>query len=143
MRRVMPVLALLLLPGAAWAHAIGISRGEYSLEDGRLEGRLIFARGEVASLVPSLDADKDGAISPAELAAGEGAIRAAILDRVEVTEGGTPCPGSLDSTGLVEGDGLKISAHWSCPARAASAVTVTLRFLDELAQGHRHLAQAG
>jgi hypothetical protein len=133
--------AFLLATSVALAHSVGLSRGQYRLSpDGALAATLLFARPEVSDLVPGLDANLDASIDPSELDAAKPALYAAIVGRTRVIAGGTPCPGRLESAGLVEGDGLSLGARWTCPP--GSPATVTLDFLQELTPGHRHLAQA-
>jgi len=130
--------ALLALPLPARAHSAGLSRGEYRLDDeGTLSVEITFARAEVSDLVPTLDGNLDGVVTPDEVAAARPSMRAVMLGGMKVVAGGAPCPGTLEDARLVEGDGLSMSFVFHC-ARAPEA-TLTLDFLDTLRLGHRHL----
>ncbi|HQY63235.1 MAG TPA: HupE/UreJ family protein [Polyangiaceae bacterium] len=134
----------LLLARAAAAHAVGMSTGEYRELEGdggprALGVRIVLARGELLSLVPSLDADHDGALTQPELARGLDAARPT-LAHLAVVRGGAPCAGSLEALALTEQDGVTLEARFSCPA---TGTTYKVRFglFDDLARGHRHIAR--
>ena len=50
----MCVVLALLVPHLASAHAVGISRGEYELKGKTVSASLVFARPEIATIVPSI-----------------------------------------------------------------------------------------
>jgi hydrogenase/urease accessory protein HupE len=135
------VLVVLFLAKRADAHAIGLSTGEYSAKGTTVEGRLVFARGEVAQLAPALDADGDGHVSAAEVASSRSLIATKVLERVEVTASGARCPSTIVDAALTEQDGLLIAGRWAC--RDAALFRVNVALLDDLARGHRHLARVG
>lgn len=138
-------VAALAWTGSAHAHQIGLSTAEYTArraESGaELVVKMAFARGEVIELVSGLDADKDGHVSPAEVAKSEAALETRILGRVHVTSAGADCKPVLVDAALTEQDGLMVHGKWTC-AQAASALEVSVDVLDDLAHGHRHVARA-
>ncbi|MBX3212040.1 MAG: HupE/UreJ family protein [Labilithrix sp.] len=134
------VLALSWSPSAA-AHTIGLSTGEYTASGASLVGKLAFARAEVASLAPILDANRDGHITPAEIASARGVLKSKVLARIVVRAGGAPCAPVLTDAALTEEDGLLVAGRWDC-ASAGEAFEVDVALLDDLARGHRHIARA-
>jgi len=134
------LVAALAVSRSSWAHTIGLSSGEYTARGTSLVARLSFARAEVASLAPALDANRDGHVTALELEAGRGLVREKLLRKIEVTAGGAPCTVSLTDAGLTEQDGMLLGARWDCPGPGAFEVDV--RLLDDLARGHRHVARA-
>ena len=138
-RRAMVVVLALLAPHIASAHAVGISRGEYELRGNIVSASLVFARPEIATIVPSIDANHDGTISDVELQTAQRELEMAIVDRMHVGNETADCNGKLTATRLTEEDGLSIHAVFDCAA-APSTAAITLGFLDSLSHGHRHLA---
>lgn len=137
------VISLLLARGAA-AHAVGMSTGEYREfeTDGGprvLAARVVLARGELLSLVPSLDADHDGALTQPELTQGLDAARPSFA-HLTVSRGGAPCSGGLESLTLTEQDGVALDGRFVCPT-AGPRYLVRFGLFDELARGHRHIAR--
>lgn len=138
-------LALALAgPGSARAHELGLSRGDYLVEprsggEAVVRATLAFARRDAMALAPGLDADRDGALTEAEMAAGGPALATRVLDGVTVTAGGTPCERAPDGSRLVEEDGLEVRGSFTCRGEGELAIDVSL--LDALATGHRHLAK--
>lgn len=126
--------------GSANAHAIGLSTGEYAAKGTSLVGKLTFARGEVASLAPAMDDNRDGHLTAAEVEGSKNLIREKVLGRIAVTSNGAACTPVLTDAGLTEQDGLIVSGRWDCPSpKAQFDVDVTL--LDDLSRGHRHVAR--
>ncbi|MBX3222435.1 MAG: HupE/UreJ family protein [Labilithrix sp.] len=125
----------------AEAHAIGLSTGEYTARGSSVVATLAFARGEVASLAPSVDANRDGHLTPAEVASARGVLKEKVLGRIVVGAGAERCPAVLTDAALTEEDGLLLSARWDC-ARADAPFEVEVALLDDLARGHRHVARA-
>ncbi|MDI1448169.1 HupE/UreJ family protein [Polyangium sp. 6x1] len=130
-----------LLPRVAWAHQVGLSRGEYKIDGATLTAEIVFARREVLSLVRNMDEDGDGAISPTEIQHAREALGRAVVERVSVRAGEGVCPGTLDDAFLVEEDGFSLRVVYRCPA-SPRAVRVRLDVLDDLPYGHRHVARA-
>jgi hydrogenase/urease accessory protein HupE len=134
-------LAIVLYSPPVEAHAIGLSSGEYSAKGASVVAKLAFARGEVATLAPSIDENRDGHLTPAEVEAARTTLKSKILDRVSVTRGGSACSPTLTDAGLTEQDGLLLTGRWDC-ASSTQAFEVDVALLDELTRGHRHVARA-
>jgi hypothetical protein len=134
-------LAAALVVAPARAHEVGLSRGDYVVEGARVTALVVFARKELIGLVAGLDADHDGALTPAELSAARDSIEGALVSRIRVQGDGVPCPGTLESTALTEQDGVAVHAVYRC-ARRPRKLGVELAFLSDLSTGHRHLARA-
>jgi hydrogenase/urease accessory protein HupE len=131
---------LVALPASA--HAVGLSSGEYAARGTSMTARLAFARGEVASLAPSVDDNRDGHVTAVEVEAARPLLKDKVLGRIVVTRGGAACAPALTDAGLTEQDGLMLSARWDCPNAAAGApFAVDVALLDDLARGHRHVAR--
>jgi hypothetical protein len=133
--------AACLSPRAAWAHEVGLSRGDYRVSAAVLVAELVFARKEVAALVPGLDADMSGGLSPEEVRAGRAAIARRVLPGITARGDGAPCTGALDEARLVEEDGLTLVLSFTCPG-PPRRLEVALPVIAELATGHRHIAAA-
>src|SRR5256885_9270851 len=73
---------LLFFSLRAEAHAIGLSSGEYAAKGSSVAGKLAFARGEIAQLVPSMDADLDGHVTAIEVANAKTTLTSKVLARV-------------------------------------------------------------
>lgn len=134
--------ALLFVAGSASAHAVGLSKGDYTAAGGtEVLAELTFARGDLASLVSGLDANGDGAVDAAELARARAAIEIVVFGRGVTVEGdGAACPGTLESAELAEPDGVDLKGRYQCPA-PPSKVHVHVGLLDDLSDGHRHVAR--
>lgn len=140
------VAAAMFVVGLLWAsraeaHTIGLSTGEYTAKGASVVGTLAFARAEVASLVPSIDANRDGHLTPAEVASARTVLKDKVLGRIAVSAGGERCAPVLTDVGLMEQDGLLLSGRWDC-ARTGEPFEVEVGLLDDLARGHRHIARA-
>jgi hydrogenase/urease accessory protein HupE len=133
------VLVAGLAPMRAFAHEVGISRGEYRLEGNTLRAELVFARLELLGLMPALDQNQDGTLAEPELKAGQGTIQEAVRAGVSVRVEGEPCPGELVSTRLVEEDGVALETRFTC-GRLPTSASLELKLLQGLPHGHRHLA---
>jgi len=134
-------LAALAPARPALAHAVGVSSGEYRVDGRILYGDLGMAGRELAGWLPAVDADHDGAVDAAEMAAGRDAVARALLAGLTVTADGQPCAGSVDRAWASEGDGGAIfQVHYTCAA-AAGRLTLAAPMLAALGPGHRHLAR--
>jgi hydrogenase/urease accessory protein HupE len=131
--------ALLFAPARARAHAVGASRGEYTMDGAVLRAEATFARGDLVAVVPSLDPDADGRFDGADVVAARGALAKAMAGGVAVRADGAPCAGAFDGARLVEEDGVTLAATYTCGSRPAR-LEIELRVLNELPRGHRHLA---
>jgi hypothetical protein len=137
------VVGLAVLPPErlAFAHAVGVSSGEYRLDGRVLYGDLGLAGREVARWLPAIDTDGDGAISPEELAAGRDAVARAAVAGLLVTADADPCPGSLDRAWVLEGEGgVVFQVRYTCP-KPPDRLTLAMPLLEGLPAGHRHLAR--
>jgi hypothetical protein len=127
---VLVIAAVSLAAGPASAHALRISRGEWTMERGRVTAELTFLRGELPLLAPG--------------GLGEGTTGDAVADRrapiAEVHQAGQPCALERSSFRPVEEDGLRVRLEWRCPG-AGLHWTVSLPVLAELSPDHAHLAR--
>jgi hydrogenase/urease accessory protein HupE len=140
MRAAFFVLAcVMLLPSMARAHAIGLSSGDYRADAMSVKGSLTFARGEMASLVPALDENHDGHVTATEVYGHRTELEDKVLRRVSVRRHGAACASSILDAALTEQDGLVLVGRWTCTANEGP-FEVELRWLDDVARGHRHLA---
>ena len=121
---------LLHAPALAHAHALKLSRGEWSFERGEVAARLVLFRDELPMLAPEGLAD----------AAAEAAALEHVAGSTEVRVNGARCDLERSVLHRVEGDGAAIELHWRCPA-GESRWTVALPFLSDLSPGHTHLAR--
>jgi hydrogenase/urease accessory protein HupE len=134
-------MALMAWTTPAGAHEVGLSRGTYAIEGDHLRAELVLSRREVASLVPDLDADKDGQLIDAEIVAARPVVQRAIVDRIRVASGEATCPGVLEEASLAEQDGILLRAMYTCPGPITHA-RLDFAVLGDLAPGHRHIARA-
>jgi hydrogenase/urease accessory protein HupE len=138
---VLAMTAASLASGRAEAHAIGLSTGEYTAKSASVSVKLAFARGEVAGVLPRLDADRDGHVTALEVEGAKEDLESKVLAKVHVTSGGAACAPVLLGAALTEQDGVSIDARFDC-AKAAGSFDVDLALLDDLSRGHRHVARA-
>jgi hydrogenase/urease accessory protein HupE len=125
----------------AFAHAVGMSSGEYLLVGKVLSGDLGMAARELARWLPAIDTDHDGSIDGDELTAGRDAVARALMGGLIVAADGRPCAGSLDRAWALEGEGgVVFQVRYTCP-EAPRRLTIAAPILDTLAPGHRHLAR--
>ncbi len=134
------LMALMLLAGPAVAHKIGISRGEYRAEGSSLRADITFARPELATTVPGLDANGDGTVSVGELATGQDALVSTVVDGLQVHSGAERCRGELEHAELTANDGVALHLRYQCDT-ASTAFDVRMPLLANLSVGHRHLAE--
>lgn len=132
-------LALLATTTAASAHALGLSRGDYTLEGRVLRAQVVLRSDEAALAVSGLDADGDGRVSRSEADRARPALQAAFVDSTKVLADGSRCPGTLDAVTLDAPDGLRLGAAFDC-AGAPTRIRVHLGFLERFSSSHRHLA---
>src|SRR5581483_1152929 len=142
MLRSAAVLALLLLrPTPGGAHAVGMSRGEYRADGAVVRAELVFARKELATTLPDVDADADGELTSAELERAAGILSRWIDRGIVVRVPAGPCRGRLERAIPTEQDGVELEAVYACPAPAAS-FSIRVNLFDDLSLGHRHLLTA-
>jgi hypothetical protein len=143
-RAILVALGLsLLAPRDADAHAVGLSNGDYRLVGAELLADLVLAERELVAALPALDADHDGRLTAAELAAGEAIVARALVDGVRVEGDGAPCPGAPAAAARLDGEnGVIVHARYACarePARLA--LEWPLLASGRLSAGHRHVAR--
>jgi hydrogenase/urease accessory protein HupE len=142
MKKTLALSALLALPaGSAFAHAVGVSRGEYRVSGSRVAVELIFARPELASSVPSLDPDGDGSVSAEEVAAAHPLLARAFLQTLELRTTSGRCSEAFEGALTTEGDGIMVRALYRCPDTVRT-LSLQVGFFDSLSLGHRHLVTA-
>lgn len=125
---------------SAHAHTIGLSTGEYTPRGASLVVKLAFARAELATLAPALDANRDGHVTPAEVEAARPLLQTSVLGKIAVASKGAPCAPVLTDAGLMDQDGLLITGRFDC-ATLGAPFDVDLSILDALPSGHRHIAR--
>jgi hydrogenase/urease accessory protein HupE len=133
--------AVSFLSARADAHAIGLSTGEYSAKGESVRVKLAFARGEIASVLLGLDANRDGHVTAFEVESAKKDLESKVLARVQVSAAGAACAPVLTAAGLTEQDGLTLDGRFDC-ATGNKAFDVDVTLLDVLAHGHRHVARA-
>jgi hydrogenase/urease accessory protein HupE len=129
---------LLFVARPALAHQVGLSRGEYLLTGERLDIELGFARRDIAIAFPALDADGDGDLDAAELAAGDAVVDRDLLGPLKITAGARACPVERVST-AIDGEDAVFKARAVCPG-GSTDLELVFGFLAALPAGHRHLA---
>lgn len=135
------VAVVLLAARTASAHAVGLSKGDYTVSGAEVAAELTLARADLAALVSGLDANGDGAVDASELARARAAIEILVFARGISVEGdGAACPGTLESAELAEPDGVDLRGRYRCGA-APSKVRVHVGLLEDLSEGHRHVAR--
>lgn len=127
---------LLAAPGA-WAHATGLSRGEYVVTGARVATHVVFSRGELMTLLPGLDANADKVLDQSELDAAR-PLLATVPDRISITSNGDACPAVFGGARLEEEDGVSVEATYDCPS-TPSSLAIDVALLQDLATGHRHI----
>ncbi len=125
--------------GVARAHEVGLSRGVYTPAGAEVAAELVFAREELRGLAPELDADGDGALGEAELAAGADELEAVRAGFVLAGDG-QACAASVVEAALTEEDGARVRVKFACPA-APRRLELRMPLLERLGAGHRHLGQ--
>src|SRR5215471_6551927 len=121
-----------------WAHAIGISRGEYRVAGNRVAMNLVMARPEFAGAVAALNTTFDGTLSSSKLSAARADIEKIFVGGTEIQGPSAQCTGKLNDVGLTEEDGVSLNATFQCPV-SVDVLTFKLNFISALSHGHRHL----
>jgi len=137
----MTMLLVLFAFTSAQAHTVGISRGTYRVIGTTVEAELIFARPELSTAIPQLDANLDGTLSEVEVTGARSAIATTIVQNVAIRTLTAPCAGTLQETALTEEDGLFIRSTYQCDT-AVQPLSFSLPFLEALTHGHRHIVTA-
>ena len=134
-------VAVLASERFAFAHAVGLSSGEYRLDGKVLSGDIGMADRELARWMPAIDTNHDGAIDAEELAAGRDVVARAMIGGLTVTADGNACLGALDRAWALEAEGgVVFQVRYVCPG-VPRRLTLAAPMLDLLAPGHRHMAR--
>jgi hydrogenase/urease accessory protein HupE len=131
---------VLLVARVAHAHTLGLSSGRYVAAEKSLAVDISFSAKELSAVCPTLDADRDGQISPAELAKNEDCLD--LAHTLVVTADGAPCPAAtpIDAS-LTEGDGVLFHLVYACASRPVR-FQVEDGWLAKFGSAHRHVARA-
>ena len=110
-------LFLCAFAGLAWAHAVGLSRGEYERTPQGVHANLVFAAPDVAF-----------------------ATRASLSEHaLSVSQRGKDCLATRSTADATNDGGVQLRASFACP-RTDQPVSVSLDFLSLMGPGHRHHA---
>jgi hydrogenase/urease accessory protein HupE len=120
--------------GLARAHDPGLSTATLKVFPDRLEAEVIFARGDVETLV-LLDANHDGQLSPEELNRARPQLESLLHSALSVLADGTALGVSESSYRLDDLNNFHITGIF--PAQAAKVVAVASPLLKTLPRGHR------
>jgi hydrogenase/urease accessory protein HupE len=130
-------MVVFLLTMEASAHQVGVSQSEFALEkNGTVRALLVLSEGDAARLA-HMDRDRDGVVSPAELAASEPVFRDLMSKGVVVRADNAVCAQSLKWGGFTDQGGFALSMVFTCVADPRR-VEVDLPILASLPAGHRH-----
>jgi hypothetical protein len=132
------LVLLFFISTAVNAHVVGLSKGEYRFDGSDLRAELVFARPELASSVPGLDANQDGLLSEQEVADARNSVNETIIQPLDVKTNTGVCTGIFQKAMLVEQHGLAIRALYHCN-QVPDAGVFKFKFLERLSFGHRHL----
>jgi len=132
--------AILLAAVPSWAHALGLSLGEYSPNGAHVHAVITLRTDDAALAVAGLDSNADGHVSELEVTRARPALEADFVDALVVEADGAPCHATLDQATLDPPDGLVLTATYDCPREPTSTLRLRFGFLDRLRSDHRHLA---
>ncbi|MFO0679579.1 MAG: HupE/UreJ family protein [Polyangiaceae bacterium] len=137
-------IAALLLPllavTPAWAHTVGVSTGDYTLDGPVVRAKVALARTELTGALPKIDANGDRDLDAKEIDAAT-PILAAFFARIELVADSGRCHPLLTSAKAVENDGLVAELSYACPPPVARVDVDASNWLGELSHGHRHVAK--
>ena len=131
------MLAVVGFATTAHAHALGISRGVYSVDGSRVRVELVL-RADEAAAVAEVDAGAAG-LSAAQIAASQPSWTSAFVDALDVEADGERCAPAFEAAAPDAPDGLRILVSYTCP-RPPAVLHLHLGFLARLPSGHRHVA---
>ena len=135
------VLTALASERLAFAHAVGVSSGEYRVDGKVVYGDIGMAGRELARWLPAIDTNHDQAIDSDELAAGQETVARALASGLTVQADAKVCLGSLERAWVLEGEGgVVFQVRYTC-SEVPVRLTLAMPMLDALAPGHRHLAR--
>ncbi|MFZ5892702.1 MAG: HupE/UreJ family protein [Myxococcota bacterium] len=128
--------ALLWLLGArsAWAHAIGLSSGEYRRTFDGADVTLTLSRADLLAALPSIDANHDDHVDEHELKT------PTLMEFARQALRTSTCRALPQSAKLRDADGIELRVSLLCD-NVQGSLAVSLDFLGTLPAGHRHRAQ--
>ncbi|HET9932259.1 MAG TPA: HupE/UreJ family protein [Polyangiaceae bacterium] len=133
-------LAALLSGALAFAHAVGLSNGEYERTPGGLRAEMVFAHSDLIAALPELDRNRDGSVDGTELSESRARLHQFAAEALVVRAGSERCRLLETLPRLTDAMGLSLSSSFECP-RVDAALSIELRFLNELGREHRHRAK--
>lgn len=119
---------------AAHAHDPGLSSADLRVFPDRLEAHLTFARGDVETIQP-LDADGDGAVSAAELAAVQEQLVALAVEMLSVRGDSNNVAAQQPRAEIDTTNNVHFRATYSL--RAPRLLTIHSALIDRMPRGHR------
>lgn len=135
------LLALLLSPASARAHAIGASFVELQQQGPDVTLALGLHLGEAALFAP-LDADGDGLVTEGELAAAGPTLAEALLADVGLAVEAGTCQRTTTRVAGEPGEGVRVEAGFRCPSPPAPTLSLALGHLARLPGGHQAIGRA-
>jgi len=129
--------ACLLVHVVAFAHTVGISRGDYLLQGNVVALSATFSKAELALAVPALERDDapPGSYGPEARAA----LAAWALAGYSVSASEQPCRAGDVRIDASEGDGVQIALVFTCVEKPRR-LQVKADWVTALSGGHRHIA---
>ena len=132
---------LILTVGLCWFSALrsyghdpGLSSAKLTLQAGRIEATIVFARADVESLFP-LDANSDGKLSTEELSAAKSRLQGLATSALEIISDGERIPAVSPRATVDENNNVQLDVTF--PGRAPKRLFVRSVLLADLALGHR------
>ena len=129
------LLAWLARSAPAWAHTVGISRGDYVLSGSDIQAVVSFSRAELALALPELEmSSRASAVSEAD----RRRLAAWLEPGLRLASESGACPAELTRATSTEADGLMLWLRYRCSAPPRE-LSLQADFLAATASGHRHL----
>jgi hydrogenase/urease accessory protein HupE len=133
------MFAVLLAP-PAFSHEVGLSDGSYSWSGAELSAEFQLSIRDLLFAFPQLDSDNDGDLSADEIKAAAAIWNPSTAGLFQFIQEERVCATQVTGLERVDDDGVKWTVHAQCPL-SAPAPTLTLKLLERLPRGHRHVAQ--
>ena len=128
------LIGLSTMVSRLYAHDPGLSTATVRLEAGKLEAVLVFSRVDAGELV-DLDKNRDGQVSPEELAAGAVELQKMAPQALEVKFDEQAVPATEARCRFDDSDNATVYLNF--PARQFSKLTIRSKWLALLQPGHR------